>query len=330
MISLIIPVYNVESYLRESLDSAIGQTLEDIEIICVNDGSTDASGVILAEYAARDSRLRVVERTNGGLSAARNTGLDQAVGKYVAFLDSDDRFAPDLCEKAVRAAEKSRAEMTTFYFTLFGEPDEWTGPEPPARCRTLRTPEEKIELFCDKGAYVWATLWRRDFLNEHSFRFAEGLCYEDGPFTFPAALCAEQVELMNERLYFYRIRNDSITGSLRYQNALDMTASNRLTLRLCRRASLSDAAADRLLCKMASDLYYMFYKRVLFAPARFRRKYLRAVRRFVRRKELKIICRRRDLCSRLMRHFFLAYCGRFIGPFYRFVLWREQVGKNNF
>ena len=94
-ISVIIPVYNVENYLRECLDSVINQSLDNIEIICVNDGSTDKSRDILSEYKNKDKRISILDKENGGLSSARNAGLKAAVGKYVFFLDSDDCIASD-------------------------------------------------------------------------------------------------------------------------------------------------------------------------------------------------------------------------------------------
>ena len=104
--SIVIPVYNVENYLRECLDSTAGQTLREIEIICVNDGSTDSSPAILEEYAAKDSRFVIAHQENAGVSAARNRGIDLAKGEYLLFLDGDDVAEPCLAETAVSAMEE--------------------------------------------------------------------------------------------------------------------------------------------------------------------------------------------------------------------------------
>ena len=108
LVSVIVPVYNVLPYLRESLESVINQTYEDLEIIIVDDGSTDGSDVVCEEYA-KDSRVKVIHQKNHGLSAARNVGLDLARGDYIAFLDSDDVYLPDMIQTMVEGIKKSRA-----------------------------------------------------------------------------------------------------------------------------------------------------------------------------------------------------------------------------
>ena len=113
-VSVIIPVYNVEKYLRQCLDSVINQTLEDIEIICVNDGSTDKSREILNEYAYKDSRIVVIHKENGGLASARNEGLKHVTGKYCHFLDSDDYIEKKLYEYAVKIFENFDIDYFSF------------------------------------------------------------------------------------------------------------------------------------------------------------------------------------------------------------------------
>ena len=111
-VSVIIPVYNVEPYLKQCMDSVVGQTLKDIEIICVDDGSTDGSLDILKEYATEDSRIQIIEQKNAGAGAARNNGMRHATGKYLSFLDSDDFFEPRMLEKAYDLAEKDQADFS--------------------------------------------------------------------------------------------------------------------------------------------------------------------------------------------------------------------------
>ena len=110
-VSVIVPIYNVKRYLAKCLDSIISQTLKDIEIICVNDGSTDGSEKVLAEYAKKDSRIKIVNRKNGGLSAARNTGMPYATGKYIGFVDSDDYIEPTMYELMYYNAEHFNSQM---------------------------------------------------------------------------------------------------------------------------------------------------------------------------------------------------------------------------
>ena len=118
LISVVIPVYNVEKYLRRCLDSVLNQTYQDWEAICVNDGSLDNSEKILSEYAKLDSRFKIINKQNGGLSDARNTGLKNAKGKYVIFLDSDDFIHPQTLEITYELAEKKNADMVLFDFDV--------------------------------------------------------------------------------------------------------------------------------------------------------------------------------------------------------------------
>ena len=111
LVTVIVPVYNVEKYLAECLDSICAQTLKNIEIICMNDGSTDLSGDILAQYAARDSRIFVLNQENQGQSAARNNALDLARGKYISFVDSDDVIAPEMLEELYNRAEMLNTDI---------------------------------------------------------------------------------------------------------------------------------------------------------------------------------------------------------------------------
>ena len=118
-ISVIIPIYNVEDYLPQCLDSVIHQTHENLEIILVNDGSTDSCTKICDEYAAKDNRIKIINQENGGLSVARNTGIRTATGDYIAFIDSDDWIVPNFCEILLITALENNAEMVECGFTKF-------------------------------------------------------------------------------------------------------------------------------------------------------------------------------------------------------------------
>ncbi len=113
-VSVIVPVYNAQSHLRQCLDSITGQTLREIEIFCVDDGSTDGSAQILEEYRGRDSRLHVIRQENAGAGAARNRGLAEASGEYLSFLDADDFFEPDMLESAYERAVSGNAQIVVF------------------------------------------------------------------------------------------------------------------------------------------------------------------------------------------------------------------------
>lgn len=210
-ISIIIPVYNVEDYLRECLDSAIQQTYSDIEIICVNDGSTDDSLKTLEEYADYDRRIVIVDKFNGGLSSARNAGLDVARGKYILFLDSDDSIDLELCARAVEKAEALRADVVYFNavpFTKQGLASECFF-RFPAVSGVFRP--RAIPLFLVQVS-AWNRLYRHDLIR--GVRFVEGIYYEDQPFAAEVNILAQRAGLIDEPLYYYRKDNPaSITGN---------------------------------------------------------------------------------------------------------------------
>ena len=124
-VSILVPVYNVEAYLPKCLNSLIGQTLQEIEIICIDDGSTDSSGTILDEYAAKDKRIRVVHQKNGGYGKAMNTGLHLAQGEYIGFVESDDFAATEMFVQLYQAAVKYRAQIVkSNYYRYWENPNE--------------------------------------------------------------------------------------------------------------------------------------------------------------------------------------------------------------
>lgn len=229
-VSVIIPVYNVAQYLRQCLDSVTGQTLSDIEIICVNDGSTDGSPAILEEYRGKDGRITVISRENGGISAARNCGMEHARGKYIYFLDSDDWIDPEALETLARCAEENEAEVVHFatrpfyesedlrrehnydcYFGVRDLPGVYSGVE------YVRAARERDGY----TAVVWLALWRRAYLLENGFSFIESIIHEDEPFSFLADLYAKRIVVLPTVLHHYRIRASStVTSSITHKNAI--------------------------------------------------------------------------------------------------------------
>lgn len=215
-VSIIIPVYNVERFLGECLDSVLAQTFGDFEAVCVNDGSTDRSTQILEAYAAVDSRIRIITQENGGLSAARNTGLAHALGKYVAFLDSDDLLTPDMLEKTVSKADETQADIVIFdYFAL----EDDTGCLGHYRDQAIYAELDGSVFTLDQAPQmtqfigVWDRLFRHDFLERYHFSYPVGRYYEDVPYCFQTELRTSKIALIADHLYYYR-RNvaGSITG----------------------------------------------------------------------------------------------------------------------
>lgn len=219
--SIIIPVYNVENYLSECLESVINQSLYDVEIICVNDGTKDRSREILTEYQKRDNRILIVDKENGGLSSARNAGLNIATGEYVVFLDSDDYVANNICERIYREILEYSPEIIVFgadSFPQYAERDPWlinnlaTG-------NTIYRDCGVTALLEENGAYpfVWRNCYKRQFLIENELFFDEDVRFaEDLIFQFMAFPLAKQVVFISDKLYYYRAnRQNSLMSNTR-------------------------------------------------------------------------------------------------------------------
>ena len=231
-VSLIIPVYNVEVYLRECLDSVINQSFGDWEAICVNDGSTDRSADLLAEYAAKDERFKVITQANGGLSSARNTGLDAAKGEYLLFLDSDDWLEPKALE--VISGNLNGEDMLCFSGRRFFEETKSFNPSDEWSEKTFASGMDYYNenaLLQRDFAFVCVVLraYRRSFLEEHNLRFKEGIFHEDNLFTPIVCYYAQSVKQINACLYDYRVRAHSITTTVDLKRLTDlMETANEL------------------------------------------------------------------------------------------------------
>jgi len=211
LISIIIPVYNVEPFLRECLDSVVNQTLRTIEIICVNDCSSDRSLGILQEYADKDKRIKVIEKKiNEGLSKTRNMGISIATGKYLLFVDSDDYVDNDLCRKAFECAEKNHAELVIYDFAVFHGTQDLEENRKKISALNHLDPSDRVALL-KSPAFAWTKLIRTDFAHKLDLKFPPGLTYEDLPVHWQLMTLATKIAVLPERLCFYRQRNSSIT-----------------------------------------------------------------------------------------------------------------------
>jgi CDP-glycerol glycerophosphotransferase len=206
-VSVVVPVHNVAAYLDTCLESLAQQTMEDLEVVIVDDGSTDESPEIAARFAARDPRFRLVSQPNAGLGAARNTGVAHASGEFLAFVDSDDAVTPRAYEALLGALDRTGSDFASGNarrLTSFG-----TVPVPflaatfeRTRLRTHITRFPGLRV--DRTA--WNKLFRRSFWDEHRFRFPEGVLYEDIPVTLPAHYVARSVDVLQEPVYLWRLR----------------------------------------------------------------------------------------------------------------------------
>ena len=223
-VSVIIPVYGVEPWLAECLDSVTAQTLTDIEVICVDDASPDRSGEILDEYAARDDRFRVFHLPeNHGQGFGRNLGLDRARGKYVYLLDSDDMIAPEALERLYALAEADSLDGILFDSEVFYSDEKlarrytfYQAQRSDSYPDDVRTGEELFSAMIERGewnCYVQREFWNRAFLDREGVRFPEGSEHEDEVFAFRAVLSARRIRLTHDRFFRYRIRENSVVTS---------------------------------------------------------------------------------------------------------------------
>lgn len=215
-VSVVIPVYNTEKFLNQCLDSVCNQTLKEIEIICVDDGSTDRSAEILKEYAEKDDRVQILTQKNSGSAIARNNGLAKSSGKYVIFWDSDDYFEKDALEKLYDRCEQEDADIcvcgankvdyetgdvwlcTTAYLNVKRVP-----------ANTFSPMENQKFLFCFTCETVWNKLFRRLFLKEHDLKFPPFSYNEDTYLTHLAFLYAKRITILPMPLVNYRANNPS-------------------------------------------------------------------------------------------------------------------------
>lgn len=214
-VSVIIPVYNEEKYLSQCLDSICAQTLEEIEIICVDDGSGDSSPQILQEYAGRDSRIRVLAQKNQFAGAARNHGMRYAAGKYLSFLDGDDYFEPDMLKKMYEQAEKNRADILICGYAEHRE-DNGEVTLPDRSFENLFFQEKEVfsgqslncaGIFQITRGWAWDKLFRREFVEACGYSFPHFRSSEDGYFVYMLMSRAVRMSYLEDALVTHRINN---------------------------------------------------------------------------------------------------------------------------
>jgi glycosyltransferase involved in cell wall biosynthesis len=209
LISVIVPVYNAEKYLARCIDSILGQTHRELELILVDDGSRDASGAICDEYAARDVRVRVIHKKNGGVSAARNEGIGAARGGFIAFSDNDDFYAPGMLARLLGMCVENDCDIAQCACER-GSADHLPTPEP-GLVKVL-TGREMLESFYSEGSpWIWNKLYRREVWREVRFPVGSHM-YEDNIIIHRLYGAARRVAATREKLYYYFRNPGSVTG----------------------------------------------------------------------------------------------------------------------
>ena len=209
-ISVIVPVYNVEQYLPKCLDSIINQTFKDIEIICINDGSTDNSGKVLEEYAQKDDRIKVLNQDNKGLSAARNNGISQAKGEYISFVDSDDFIHPKFLETLYFAITQNYSDIAGCNFQKIHKKEILS-----FKNRKIQTFIPALDVLLNKKNFIHFNVWNKLYKKEaiRNIQFIENLYFEDWVFNLCVFAQNSTFAWINEKLYGYRMSNQSIMRS---------------------------------------------------------------------------------------------------------------------
>lgn len=213
-ISVLVPIYNVERYLDECLASLAVQTFTDIEVICINDGSTDGSRDIIQRYMDADPRFRVVDKPNSGYGASMNRGLDEARGEFIAILESDDFMVPTALAQLHEAITGLDVDVAKANFWMY-----WSTPTErnelheaftPKQCGVVVDPAQDTDIFHAKPS-IWSAMYRRSFLVEHGIRFLEtpGASFQDLGFTFKVWASTRRITFVYEPLMHYRQDNEN-------------------------------------------------------------------------------------------------------------------------
>lgn len=263
-ISVIVPVYNTESYLRQCIDSILNQTFEDIEIICVNDGSTDGSLDILTDFEKRDTRVKVYTQENQGVGVARNRGLEYACGEYVYFMDSDDYLNDNALEDVLDIIEEKHADFVMFKIRNFNED---TGESIDDDYYTMPYLKDTVgdDVFNYSDVSKMALnlcVCQPGILFSHEFikdiRFPEGLLFEDNVFFTEALFKAERIVFYDEFLYNRRKHTESTTTQIS-QKSLDTIDITNMLLDLCDEYE-HDLHKKELYYRIFINIYNIFKK----------------------------------------------------------------------
>ncbi len=205
-ISIIVPIYNAEKYLNKCIDSIINQSKKELEIILINDGSTDNSETIIKKY--NDKRIKYFKNKNQGIGKTRNFGIEKATGKYIMFLDSDDFLELNACEKMFEKAEKDKLDIVICdYYRYFDNGKKEEVKLPNFKNSSLK---DNPNIICEHLS-PWAKIYKTDLLKNNNIKFVENLKYEDAPFIIEALDCAKKIGKVNLPLNYYVIHEKSET-----------------------------------------------------------------------------------------------------------------------
>ena len=255
MVSVIVPVYNSEKYLRESIESLLAQTYKDIEIICINDGSTDKSLSVLQHYAEIDPRIIVIDKNNAGAGAARNTGMEHVNGEYMCFFDSDDLLEPDAIEQLVRAAESANADAVIYKMDQLDDrtgeltPNTWAIDQNHIPANEAFYAADVDNFYKYVVGFTVNKLYRTAFLLGLNLRFPLIGAHEDMPFTYIALSASRKTYFLDKTLYHYRRAREG---------SLSDTTSRRYTFMLEALEYMKDGLVEQSLWEDYREHYFNY------------------------------------------------------------------------
>lgn len=260
-VSVIVPVYNVEDYLNECIDSLINQTLDDIEIICVDDGSTDSSAEILRGY--EDERIKIITHENGGLSVARNTGLEHVSGEYIYFIDSDDILCENALEIMYNTSQEKSLDMLIFKLINFDDDTKEKFSSPYYDMEFLKesvgddvfSHSDVAEYIFDIAVTIQSKFFRKDLIGD--LRFIEGYIFEDNPFFIETFFKAKRVYFLDEYLYLKRSRLESIT-STHNDKFFDIIPISDILIDISKKYGVYESYKESLFKKILRNIYLRF------------------------------------------------------------------------
>ncbi|MEU4426710.1 glycosyltransferase, partial [Actinoplanes sp. NPDC024001] len=310
LVSVIVPVYNVEAFLRDCLDSLRAQTYADLQVIMVDDGSTDGSVAIAEEFVAADPRFRLIRQANAGLSAARNAGMPAATGEFLAFVDSDDLLAAHAYELLVGALADGADFATGGVLRLNSRGTHKGSPHKHAIIKTdLAAHVSRMDsLLADRT--IWNKLFRRDFYDRHGFEFPVGRLFEDAPVTVPAHALASRVAVVAEPIYFWRQREGAVLSITQtgkdLRNIVDRFHSIDLAAQTLAAAG-QDELRRRFLELSIEDQLSNYFKFLPSASPEFQAKFMELARAYLGQVDSAVVDR---LPVKIRRHWRLIRDGR--------------------
>lgn len=258
IISVIIPVYKVESYLHRCIDSILNQEYKNLEVILVNDGSPDNCGNICDEYAQQDNRIKVIHKENGGLSDARNTGLEIASGEYVAFIDSDDVIHPQMYTRLYNLIQKTGAEVAQCEYVRFDkELNLQTINE--SQTELVYTNIQALEALIENNKLVppvWNKLYKRELFS--NIRFPKGKIHEDEYTTYKLFYAANKIAYIDLPMYYYFINNSGIMRNLNIEHKfhwIEAIEERNLFFQSCGLESLYQKSSEKLFFHLLKTRY---------------------------------------------------------------------------